>query len=320
MRQSTVVPAVFPLIQSSGCSVAGLTPAAFARERGQSLVKLRRGVYTNGVSDEPAETHRTAVRAAMALRTNPVAAGLSAAALMGLPLVGNWPAEPQLLSPGSYGRRRNGVVELARWGGEEVVTAGDLALTSPADTLVEVCRTAPFLTALVMVDAALAIDRFRGTPPLVTIEDVWRSWQNRMPFRGCARASRVIEFARVGVESVLETLSRSTIYELGFPNPVLQHCLSLDEGLGDAYLDLAWPEFRVAGEADGVAKYLRPRYLTELSPEQRIIREKRRDAGIRRQGWTPAHWLWADAWSRDGLRRALCDAGLPIVRRPARLR
>lgn len=320
MRTPHLVPAVDDLILARDCAVAGLSPAQLARESGHKANRVRRGVYSFDVPADAAERYRMRIRAAMAVRGDPIAAGMSAAALLGLPLVGQWPAQVQVLSGCSSGRRRSGVTELARWGREEVIIAEGFALTSPADTIVEVARTMPFITALVMVDAAIAVDRFGRRAPLATMDEIWEAWERRMPFRGAARAARVLEFGRVGAESTLETVSRTTVFELGFPEPELQYRVPIDDGEREAFFDMAWPAFAVAGEADGMAKYFAPQFDTGTTAEERLVREKRRDAAVRRVGWNPVHWMWQDAWARDGMCTALLEAGLPLQRRPVRLR
>lgn len=323
-RMPTLTIAPDSLLLARNLALAGIRAERTTDEHGRAPARIRRGAYSFAFSDDAGLQYALRVRAALAVRADAAAAGMSAAALYGLPLIGRWPTEIRLLAPGSHARRRGDVVEIPRWGREECLVLDDMALMAPADTAVEVARTAPFLTALVMVDALLASDRFAPESSLTTLDAVWQAWERRMPFRGAERAARVIEFARSGAESALETVSRVTAYELGFPEPILQYRMPLSAGLGEVpdevYLDLAWPEFRVAGEADGISKYFRPRFKQSVSPEDRLLREKLRDRNIRQQGWTPAHWVWADAWGRTGMGVALRGAGLPVTRRPVRLR
>jgi hypothetical protein len=261
------------------------------------------------------------VHAVIATRSqSAVVAGISAALLAGLPLIGPVPSEVYLLASGKSGRRRNSVVELPRSGAESIETHDGIARTSLADSVIEVSRTAPFLTALAMVDAALKVDRYGNIPPLLTIETLWLAFEQRMPFRGSRRARAVLEFASRCADSPLETLSRLSIFELGFPDPELQYQLTLTSLGRAAYVDFAWPRFRLAGEADGWDKYSQGRYNTALSAEDRLRQEKRRDNAIRSMSCTPIHWEWTDAWDRTGLRAILLGAGLPIVNRPRVLR
>jgi hypothetical protein len=293
----------------------GAYDAARAAKGSAALARLRRGAYVSASALsrlDQSEMHALHALAVTATRRNPVLTGISAAIIRGLPLVGPAPDVVSLLSPDSSGRRRNGIAEVARWPSVSVVQ-GDPSVTALPDTLIEVCRTAPFLTALVMVDHALNTDRQNTRPPLTTLDDLQETYERRMPFRGCARVRRVLSFAVTGAESPFETLSRITIRELGFPEPRLQHPLTLPSGR-TVYGDFAWPELRLIGEADGWGKYVNPRFGSG-SLEDRVRAEKQRDNALRRMGWTPAHWEWDDAWRRDPLESILLDAGLQRMRR-----
>lgn len=259
------------------------------------------------------------VAAAVAVRKDAVLAGISAAIRHGLPLVGLVPETVFLLSPTRSGRRRNGVVEIPRSGREHVVELDGFRATNLADTLIEVCRTAPFITALVMVDAALHIERFGDGAGLVSFDELMAAHNDRMPYRGSARVLGVLAASTTLAASPFETLSRVTSEELGFPEPELQFELVLTNG-ETVYFDFGWPKWRVGGEADGWGKYVNPKFPSSDSLEERIKAEKRRDNAVRRTGWTPAHWDWADAWNRAPMRAILLDAGLPIVRRPRTIR
>ncbi|QDZ14896.1 hypothetical protein [Humibacter ginsenosidimutans] len=285
------------------------------------LTSLRWGAYATA-SDlahlKPAETYMLQVLAAAAMRKAPVVTGVSAGVLCGLPLVGWNPPMVFLMGTGTSGRRRNGVVEVPRWRSATVLD-GTPSMTALPDTLIEVCRTAPFLTALNMVDQALLIDRFGSRPPMTTPAELADAFQRRMPFRGSARVRTVLDFSDTHAESVFETLSRTTIAEEGFPTPVTQIEVILPDGTA-VYSDFGWPEYRVLGEADGWGKYVNPRYPSAGSLEERVRAEKARDNALRRVEWMPAHWEWNDAWNRSPLTACLQDAGLPIVRRRMRLR
>jgi hypothetical protein len=285
------------------------------------LTHLRWGVYTSASAFsrlESAEKHAVRVLAAAATRRAPVVTGLSGAIMHGLPLVAYTPDSVQLLASGQSGRRRGGVVEVPRWPSVQIVS-GDPSVTALPDTLIEVCRTAPFLTALTMVDHALYVDRHGRHPPLTTLDALLQAYVRRTPFRGSARVRRVLSFAVTGAESPFETLSRVTICEVGFPAPILQHPVTLPGGR-TVYGDFGWPEFRVLGEADGWGKYVNPRFGTRASLDERVRAEKQRDNALRRIGWTPAHWEWDDAWRRDPLEAILLDAGLRHVQRRKTLR
>ena len=310
------------LVLARDLKETGRYDIALADTGPNALTRLRRGAYAPATALarlDRAEKHALQVLAVVATRRSAVVTGISAAILQGFPLVGHNPELVYLLAPGPSGRRRAGVVEVARWPSVHVVS-GEPTVTAIPDTLIEVCRTAPFLTALTMVDHALNIDRMARRPPLTTIDALQEAFERRMPFRGFARVRRVLSFAVTAAESAFETLSRVTICESGFPQPRLQHPVTLPNGR-TAYGDFGWPEFRVIGEADGWGKYVNPRFgASPLSLEERVRMEKRRDNALRQVGWTPAHWEWDDAGQRGPLEAILLDAGLPRLDRRRILR
>lgn len=307
---------------SRDAEAVGLHARFLAARHGGQLTPLRRGVYIS--SERAAEMtavdrYRASVLAVGHQRRRPVFAGLSAAVLWGLPVVRPIPNEVYLLAPGTSGRRRNGVVEFARRAGVLLDEHNGLVLTALADTLIDVARTMPFLTAMVMVDAALHRPRFGGIPPLCTEAELIDAYERRLPFPGSARVLAVLERRTTLVESVLETVSRVHVEQLGFPAPVLQYPVALPRTGRTVYLDTAWPEHGVWGEADGDGKYLGdtrsgrdPRDIAAI-----MLAEKRRENDVRAvTRWNCARWGWDEAWRLSQLRALLLEAGLPLIRGP----
>jgi hypothetical protein len=306
------------LVLSSDMAAAGLDALVRTEIRHGSLERVRRGAYVDAESARlwsPEERFRTQVQAVLSTRASGVAAGLAAAVLLGFPMTGSWPSEVQVLATGASGRRRNGVIEVPRRGAEVTIESGGFCSTSVVDTLLEVCRSAPFLTALTMVDAAIRIDRYGRRPSAPTRDELWSGYDLRMPFRGSRRVRRVLEFAATGADTPFETLSRMVVDELGFPEPTLQHPIWLPRSRRTVFCDLAWPDYRIDGEADGWGKYVNPEYGPDIALTDRVRLEKRRENEVRGVRWTPARWEWRDAWHREPLRAILLEAGLPIVRR-----
>ena len=286
------------------------------------LVRIRRGAYLDRQTYEQQNAtarYRANVLAAMSARKEPVAAGPSAAVLLGLPTIGEWPRSVYVLSPTRHSRSRNGVVEFPRYGDDRLLFIDGRWMTSVVDTVIDTARLLPYTGALALVDAAIHVDRFGRTPPLATLEDLWAEHELRGVYHGCAQVRRVLSHATTLADTPLETLSRVVIDELGFPEPVLQHRLWLPRSQREAFLDVAWPAYRVGGEADGLGKYLGNDPNDPVPPAERVIAEKHRENEIRGLTWTPARWDWGDAWHREKLRAILVEAGLPIVRSPKRI-
>ncbi|GAA1748649.1 hypothetical protein [Agromyces humatus] len=248
-------------------------------------------------------------------------AGFTAAVLSGMPLVGPVPAEITVLATGASGRRRNGVVEIVRRTSAPITTDDGIAVTSVIDTLIEVARTRPLLTALTMMDSALWVPRFGKGTPSTTIEALRAAYDALVPFPGSRRVAVVLERATHLAETPLETLSRVRIEELGFPRPELQVPVQRTRGGGTAFLDFAWPAYGGWGEADGAGKYLgNPKADGDMRTPAEIVRnEKVRENDVRAvTTWVCARWEWDDAWKAGPLRRILLGAGVPLVRGPRR--
>ena len=299
--------------------------ASFYAIRSGELERVRRGVYarrTRPSPDEPpaerdARRYLALVRASAHALERPVYTSYSAAALMGLPIVGSWPESVYVMSRDRQGRRRRGVIAVARTHEPGVVRVGELVATSVEFTLVQLCRHAPLGAALVATDAALLVRRGRDAPPPRTTPARLAAEHDRLkPYPGSRRTDAVLRRAVTSAETPLETASRLVIEELGFAAPILQHELWLPELGRRAHLDFHWPSVGVAGEADGHGKYRGSRGEASIDA---IIDEKDREDAIRAQVRGFARWDWADMWRREPLRARLVRAGVPIERRRTHL-
>ena len=172
-------------------------------------------------------------------------------------------------SPSASGQRRGGVVEFARTRPTDLVQSDGIRLTSLPDTLIDVARTMPHLTALVMLDAAVHRDRFSTDEPLTTIDELRERFATRLPFPGSRKVAALLDMATKDADSPSDTLRRWRARELGSPEPELQGRVWILSGRGMyVYFDLAWPEFGVWGEADGAASPSVPSPQTAMIDRQ----------------------------------------------------
>lgn len=252
------------------------------------LSRIRRGSYVVGpLPDEPARRHRIAVTAAVgALGDEAVVSHVSAAVLHGLPLWGVGLNRVHVTRARASGGRRGRVVHVhtAPLAHAEIDVVDGIAVTSVARTLVDVARTVPFEQAVVVLDAALALDKVKG-------EQLAEALLRAHSWPGCPAARRAVAFAEPGAQSVGESRSRVAIVRAALPRPVLQWevCDSAGRSLG--FADFGWPELRAVGEFDGEIKYgrlLKP----GQSPGDVVFAEKVREDQMRATDLGMARWIW----------------------------
>lgn len=280
--------------------------------------RIRRGVSTTAdywARLTPRQKYLLEIRAVVETRIQrPVVSHQSAAALWGFPVVGSWPTTVHLLAlPASHARSKNGVtVHREDFVDDDVVELDGMLVTSPVRTLLDLARTANFTDAVVALDHAL--NPRRAAPQALASAAALRERIERASSgRGQVKAARAIAFGRSNADNTGETLSRVAIFELGFPDPVLQMRHRNPRG-GYYYTDFEWPEFRIIGELDGRDKYLKEEYLQGRTPGQAVFEEKLREDDLRAEGNRVARWGTSDVRDRHSLFRILTTAGLPAIR------
>ena len=189
---------------------------------------------------------------------------------------------------------------------------GDFAVTTVAQTAVDIALIVPFHEAVVTMDSAL---RPREDGEALTSREELQAASERMHgVPGSRRATAATAFVTHLAESPLESVSRVRIMEAGFPEPVLQHEFSLD-GRRLALVDFWWPDFRIIGEADGRSKYGGGADSNPESARQAVIDEKNRENALRRVSSGFARWEHSDVVLPGRLGAILRTAGLRSTRR-----
>ncbi|MGW4928577.1 hypothetical protein ACWEOH_05420 [Agromyces sp. NPDC004153] len=303
--------------------------AALARGELQSV---RRGVYRATPSAAGSEgldpgdradrlAHLSRVHAVARTFRDPVFTSYSAAALLGLPIIGEWPTEVYTMSRTAHGRRRAGVVEVAQTSTFDLTAVDGCLATSVEYTLLQLARHAPLVGALTATDAALHVGRFGGTAPLTTLERLEAEHERLKPYPRSRRADAVLRRTTSLADTPLETGSRLLIEELGFAAPELQRELWLPELGKQAFLDFYWPEVDVGAEADGRGKY-RGGVRVAGTPSSAIraaadtvIAEKDRENAIRRLVSGFDRWDWDEMLGKQAVEARLVRLGVPRVRR-----
>lgn len=269
------------------------------------LVRLVRGVYVR--SDRwralpPWDRYLARVHAVALVRRDAVFSGESAAALWGLPSIGE-PAEVHVLTEHAGSARvTDGIRSHASEEARDVRSEGGLLLLSPEEAAVDIARSRHPGVALMAADAAA---RLTG----VTADRLLALNERRASSRGRRAARWALSRANPLAETALESVSRAAVEWLGFPDPELQHVFSGPEGeeyRGDMY----WEAERVLGEADGRTKY----DGTHGDGAQALLREKRREDFLRRRVDGMARWMWTEVRAYPRLRDVLRHAGLREIR------
>ena len=266
-----------------------------------ALTRFRRGGYGAVLEESPEERHLRLMLATVPLVDGEsVFSHTSAAVLHGLPvrLVSLQQATMIRRTSGHGNGTRNLRVRNTRLAANQVMDVEGLRVTTLARTVCDQARLEPFEWGVASADAALRMG--------LSIEEL-RFELFRFPrLFGIRRAQQVLRFADGAAESPGESLSRVQMARLGIPEPILQFEIFDENGELVARTDFGWPEHGLVGEMDGETKYgelLKP----NEKPSHVIMREKQREQRLRRLGWWPVRWGWAEANARDLLAPILLD-------------
>lgn len=258
------------------------------RRRDGTLLPLRRGAYLPAaqMGQDPQHRQRQALATIAAVNDQLTMkfwfSHGSAALIWGCSVVGLDPRAhvTQQHRPGS---RRD--LTLIRHHGalpaSERTVVGGLPVTTIERTVVDCAASMPAGQALVIADSALR----RGA----STEVIQRLLAARVGHRGVHRARRVLALADARAESPGESLCRWAVVEAGLVAPELQ--VAVATRIGTFWLDLGWPEQKVAIEFDGFVKYSGADGRT--APEV-VFAEKRRQDALVELGWVIVRVTWAD--------------------------
>jgi hypothetical protein len=275
-----------------------------------ALVKIRRGVFVRQeiwAAMDARGRHLLRARAVQAAAQRPVTlAGLSAAAVWGMPISGEWPSEVTVLDEWRGGGRTEPGVRRTAAGFQSArtIARNGFRVTDLTRTAIDVARRASFVEAVGSVDWAL----WRRNESRVTRQMLADDARNLDPRLGCRRLERVIGFSTDLSDSFGESECRAVIHLLGFDAPDLQ--VEFRDEQGAMYPDFYWRGVDVAAEFDGKAKYTRNEY-TGGDPAEVVWREKKREDRLRRQVIAMTRILTMDVHRPERLVRLLLDAGVP---------
>jgi hypothetical protein len=278
------------------------------------LVKLRRGVYVpNSLwsTSSPRAQHVLRARAVLAAATRPIAlAGVSAAALWGMPIGDDWPHEVTVLDEWRGGGRTEPGVRrtAAGYRTARIVELDGLRVTDLTRTAIDVARRTSFVDAIGSVDWTL----WRRNDRRITREMLAGDVHTLDQSLGRRRLQRVVGFATDLSDSYGESRCRAVIHLLGFEDPELQVEFRDDQGL--MIPDFFWRGVNCAAEFDGKNKYTRNEF-TAGDPAEVVWREKKREDRLRRQVSGLTRILTSDVTNPQRLVRLFTELGIPRGRR-----
>ncbi|OBB89587.1 endonuclease domain-containing protein [Mycolicibacterium peregrinum] len=194
----------------------------------------------------PRGTRPTAVLRAKACwlrsRGHGVLAGYSASALLGARWID--PALPANIIDTNR-RRSPGVVAWADTiDDDEICQIGDIGLTTPARTAVDLARRLPEDTAVAAIDALARAAR-------LNVAEIETAAQRHAGRKGMKQARASIALVDPGSESPQETWLRLLVVRAGYPPPQTQHPIYNEYGALIGEVDMAWPELKIAMEYEG---------------------------------------------------------------------
>jgi hypothetical protein len=231
----------------------------------------------------------------------------SAAAVLGIPLLGGWGPHPHIIDVA--GRRRAplvGVVTHRRMLADaEIVRVDGVDTTSPLRTALDIAASRGLLAGVV------ALDHVLGPSFAVGRAEAEHLVARSAGARGFRRMQRALDVATGCAESPLESLSLARIHLLGFPSPRQQVEFIVD---GSRYrADFYFEEADAIGEADGRSKYGPDASPPRMSGDT-LWHEKQREDSLRSVVRGFARWNWTDALNGDGLAARLERAGVRRLR------
>lgn len=152
---------------------------------------------------------------------------------------------------------------------DEVCVLSGIPVTTAERTALDLACWYPFNDAVASVDALA-----RATE--IKIADVELLVKHSRGRRGIARARRVIGLVDAGAQSPRESWLRTLLVQAGLPRPQTQIPIYDAVGKAIAYLDMGWPELKIAVEYDGEHhRTRRSQYSWDI----------RRSEMLQRRGW-----------------------------------
>jgi Protein of unknown function (DUF559) len=152
---------------------------------------------------------------------------------------------------------------------DEIEILGDMRVTTPARTALDLARRLPLGVAVAAVDALTQATDLK----MADIELLVDRYSGR---RGVRAARAALALVDGGAQSPKETWLRLLLMRAGFPRPQTQIVVRNEWGWREAYLDMGWEDIKVAVEYDGDQ---------HRSDRRQYVKDIRRLEMLDRYGW-----------------------------------
>ncbi|MGV0744904.1 hypothetical protein [Mycolicibacterium sp. XJ870] len=198
-----------------------------------------------------------------------IIAGRAAAALHGAKWIDD-DTPVELIA--KHGRRRPGiVVRDERIRPDEICRIGDLRVTTPLRTALDLARFLPRDTAVKHLDAL-------GSATGIDAGQVLELATHYPGLRGIRSARVALDLMDAGAQSPRETWLRLMLIDEGFPRPRTQ--IRVTDGFNEAFIDMGYDEPKIGLDYDGKHHASdRPSYVHGIGRSELIERE----------GWIDIH-------------------------------
>jgi hypothetical protein len=197
-----------------------------------------------------------------------------------------------------HGRRRPGVViRDERIMPDEICRIGDLSVTTPLRTALDLARFLPRDTAVAHLDAL-------GAATGVDAGQVLELAARYPGLRGIRSARTALDLMDAGAQSPRETWLRLLLIDQGYPRPRTQ--IRVSDGFSEAFIDMGYEQPKIGLDYDGKHHAAdRPRYVHDIG----------RSELIERQGWLDIHVVaeHSRAFILHRVREAFARRGYPPI-------
>lgn len=227
-------------------------------------------------ASDPMLAHEIRLRALLLAYPDAAGSHESAAATLSLPLLTTPYLAIATRARGAWRGGANSRIRIAPLPPHHVTCRNGIRATDMPRTVVDIARCATTREAVVPGDAALR----RGC----TQHDLMTTLEETAMWSDVGKPRRLLKLLDANAESPLESVSRIIMHGNHLPPPLTQVWLTGSDGR-PYRVDFYWPEQRLIGEADGMAKYDDPEALRA---------EKRRQERLEQAGFRVVRWSWSD--------------------------